>query len=1161
LTPQWRWFFFDYKAENIKKLTKVSLAINFQGADGEVFEASLRNACANEIGAETETVVMPVEDIPTQFVVPFLGAPDKITGDLSHPVWNKATHISVFVNDKDPQRRISAVRNELYLFHDKSALYLGMRSRSKNGLDIVSQPRLKDSDMIYYDDNFELGIVPAEAAVMYQFIVNSVGSLYDGTFDKRSFNSSWNSSTAVATSSNGKDFCLEMRIPVRDIGIDGIRPGSIWKLTTVRNYRQEKLWSQDHLTPLKKGFSDWDRFAQLLMAGDDTAVDVDYRNCTTSYPEFSIKSKGGRGTALLNCAVSDANSTRLINADMSLDISNGDNGYLSVFLDYTEKNKYRVDMSLTDVADNVVLARMSRSFSVLQPLQATTDINCVAQTLTVGIDAGGIVTHDGRSLKGFVEVEKKDDPRLIISKSFDIAPGTTCSVVLPINELKDGVHNIDCYVRDSKGYLVAEVIEPVRIYKDIFWLDNGLGEEDYVPRPFTKPVFDEKQRTLADWGHKVFLGASVLPEQIYVQGAPLLSAPLELVGQINGCPYRLTGELKRSGPAKTSMISLSSGADTGGLKSVVNLNFDYDGMMKFDMDISGKQPISLEKIQLRIPLRREIADVLFNFTGQSTSEGTFEYAGMTMLKEMEYAADLYYTDINGDGRNSGLNKWDCKKFWPMLWVYNMDMGLCWFVESDQSWSTNKGDILYNLERNDKSVVLTINIITKPVKAISWRHTFGLLLTPSRPWDKYVEREMWARRTEYYAAVVKQADDMNEAASIHRSDANNLLITNSPVGSYGLDHPWTQRHMIMHPWVVMHHAPEEGWKREIYRRIHDFWTQEGRHMYFYNNASYTWWNSPEYKYFKNLWGLEKPGSFWEWEMVEVNRSCKSWQDYWIYNFYHMIKRYPENFISIDCCGIQTDTREINGMGYDRSGERISTLNIFETRQMVKRIYSIVEKQREHPMVLFHTWDPMLYSFCNLTERGEEWRGWKKHHFEQQGRNLDFFRYLSASKVGPVRGFMPQMESGAPRAKVVHGEGLMLLHNLYYDDTYNKFVGEKSKIRERIGLGVREDIEFHPYWKPDDVIRSSEKLMKVSYWKHPGGTYIIAMNTDWDNPSGMKADINLNLSLLGMKRVRISLFDPMQDKISDVAVTSDGRTKVSLDIPAGLFQIILVEEGNN
>ncbi|MFH0796769.1 MAG: glycoside hydrolase domain-containing protein [Candidatus Omnitrophota bacterium] len=1157
LTPQWRWYFYECRLTDLAHLGKSVLSISAQPEEGQPLSAEMRLVSAREVKPTAKQV--PVEDIPTTLVIPYLKPPAELTGDLKDPVWSRATHFTGFVDDKDPTKRLSPRRNEVFLFHDENALHIGLRSKNPVGKKLVTASRMRDSSMIYYDDNFEMGIVPDGLTVMYQFIVNAAGYLYDGTFDKTLFKNDWNGTETAAAKDADGYFCLEMRIPAKDMGLAEIRDGDIWRLTAVRNYRYEPIWFQDHLTPLKKGFADFERFARLRMAGDATAVDVACTGYASGRPFFSMALKNSAKESLFAGELTDIAENQALIPETVSPIPAGAAGMLAASLVYQENNAYRTDVRLEDTASDTPYAAMARDFSIARPLSLTADIDCVRQTMKVNINCAGLPAEEGEQLSGIIELEKKDDPNVLASAQISLSAGQESSVELPIGQTKDGIHLVDCTVRDGRGYLVAEAIEPVRMYKDMYWLNNGLGEEDVVPRPFTPPQYSEKEGVLSDRMHRVVLGTSVLPRQIFVGDTPLLAAPVEMTGVINGKTFRLSGELKRVNKTRKSSIEFASERNEDGIKSDVRLTFEYDGMLRVDVGLKGAKPMKLEKMQLSIPVRPEIADVLKNQGERRIEEGTTAKVGMLFLKDMEYAKEMYYTDVMGDGKESGFNKWNNKQFWPMIMLQNMDVGLCWFCESEENWSVGKDSDYFSLVKDAGKTELVVTVINLPVTVGSWKYTFGLQPFPGRPWDKAVEREMWGVRMEHYAEDAWGYNDMSEAAALHRQDANLMFVTNPPVGTFDIDNPYTRKMLIMDPWVVIHHAPDDADQRLIFRRVSDFWTRDNRRLFIYNNSSYTWFNSPEYKYFKNLWGMGgTPGQFWEWEMIEANRACRNWQDYWMYNFYHMLKRYPENFFSIDCSPVQCDDKEINGMGYTRNGKRYITYNIFETRRMYKRLYVVADELRENPIVLLSAsgyWAPMTMSFCHITETGEEWRGWTRNQFEHPGRNLDYFRYSCASSIGPVRGFLPQVGYGTEREKNVHAEGIYLLHNLYFADVgmNAKFAQELYEVLKRIGIGFREDIAFHPYWKPMPAVTSGQKNFKISYWTRPGGAFLVLVNADWDHPS--KGVISIDANALGVSAPAVSLFDPMINKVTPLQTAAP--VKLETEIPAGLFQIILLE----
>jgi hypothetical protein len=70
--------------------------------------------------------------------------------------------------------------------------------------------------------------------------------------------------------------------------------------------------------------------------------------------------------------------------------------------------------------------------------------------------------------------------------------------------------------------------------------------------------------------------------------------------------------------------------------------------------------------------------------------------------------------------------------------------------------------------------------------------------------------------------------------------------------------------------------------------------------------------------------------------------------------------------------------------------------------------------------------------------------------------------------------------------------------------------------------------------------------------PGGVFAVVMNANWNNPSS--GTVEIDAGALGLGGARVSVFDPIENKLSD----SPGGQRVKLDIPANSFAIILLEK---
>jgi len=151
----------------------------------------------------------------------------------------------------------------------------------------------------------------------------------------------------------------------------------------------------------------------------------------------------------------------------------------------------------------------------------------------------------------------------------------------------------------------------------------------------------------------------------------------------------------------------------------------------------------------------------------------------------------------------------------------------------------------------------------------------------------------------------------------------------------------------------------------------------------------------------------------------------------------------------------------------------------------------------------------------------------------------------------------MQAGyGSKERTVHAIGICFLHNLPFTEANNdvRIVGDTYAVMDRFGLGWREDAEFHPYWKPDPRVTADAPRLKTSFWTKSDGAFVVVVNVDWDKATA--GTVEIDAEKLGLKNPKISVYDPMANRFSEIP-PSAGKIRVKLDIPAALYQIILLE----
>jgi hypothetical protein len=167
--------------------------------------------------------------VPEPATVRKCAAAPVIDGDLSDDCWKDAEVKGVWADIRsgkaaDPQPKV-------FVCYDDQNLYIAFQNPEPKMDKIVAAVTDRDGTT-YTDDSNEVFIDPtAGKKEYYQFIVNTKGVVYDG----KGKDADWNGHAKVAVKKMDDAWCLEIAVPLSDIGVEGSPKGQTWTANFCRN--------------------------------------------------------------------------------------------------------------------------------------------------------------------------------------------------------------------------------------------------------------------------------------------------------------------------------------------------------------------------------------------------------------------------------------------------------------------------------------------------------------------------------------------------------------------------------------------------------------------------------------------------------------------------------------------------------------------------------------------------------------------------------------------------------------------------------------------------------------------------------------------------------------------------------------------------------------
>ncbi len=252
------------------------------------------------------------------------------------------------------------------------------------------------------------------------------------------------------------------------------------------------------------------------------------------------------------------------------------------------------------------------------------------------------------------------------------------------------------------------------------WEDNRIGMSDILIPPFTAIKVDGFRVSTILREHE--MSPAGLWRQVTAEGEPLLlDGGITLAAKIGGETFRVRGEGVRFTRCTETAVEGRADWSCGPLKGRTRFRYDYDGMMKCELEFEGNG-VRADALELRIPMDEKNA-YLFHACADGLRQN---YGGRTPARWNSIEAP----------------KFSLRTSWcPYLWLGTEGRGLSVFGENDRNWSVSKDVPAQSLVREKGKVVLTLNLFAEPVVLNAPRViTLGFQATPVKPMPPH-----WRRR--------------------------------------------------------------------------------------------------------------------------------------------------------------------------------------------------------------------------------------------------------------------------------------------------------------------------------------------------------------------------------------------------------------------------------
>ncbi len=760
----------------------------------------------------------------TRGVIPRLAKPPTIDGVIDPAEWAGACEMDAQVSQGAAHAFLPRSVT-WYLGWDATNLYLACRSPLAPNERVKRVARQPVGSTVMMDDSIELWLDPRgrnegeHLASYVQAMVNALGiTYYKQTFPKiGAINNAWKPDWRIACKL-APDFSAvtwELAMPASSFDLpQPNRAGDPWGLMLARNFMYQ-AWDQSAMAWRFPGFgfsvnSDYPVFtladgapvvkfhSPLPIMRGRAYADVDILNPAavpvTLSVTFGITAADGKSVFEKQVAVTvpaggtapfriDEPASPAIDPAVSaayryaLTVTTPD-GTREIFHTHfafnPTKARYLLDRTLPPPPELIAQATLNPVRGLVETKVDVIDFprrDEVAAARLVVTDAGGKVLADQKTALRFADMFTFWAP--LPSLAAGKYPWTASVILKDGTEFKAGTGEIE-----KKNEAAA-----------FPWWNSKLGDANKVLWPFTAVAQEKQGKILRAWGKEYQLDGLALPRQIRVTGnadkwpagrsgqPELLAAPITCEAVIGGKILPVVA--RRGGPnvleAKEHQIALAGAGAAGPLAVRTTTRLEQDGAYFVELTLAPAktgQPVTVDRFDLRIPVRMEVAEYLNTF-------GVTGHGGGYVMKQLpaQPAGTAAASAKAWDSRENGSGVMTVGSFIPQVWLGSEFRGLLWYADNDRGWTPANDRVAQDVVREGGRATMRFHFIDTPTVIDAPRTVcFVLQPTPIRPltpgWrmlnvnftQSFLNWDAMGRSRAAYSATVNLANDAAYAKS-------------------------------------------------------------------------------------------------------------------------------------------------------------------------------------------------------------------------------------------------------------------------------------------------------------------------------------------------------------------------------------------------------------
>ena len=642
--------------------------------------------------------------------------------------------------------------------------------------------------------------------------------------------------------------------------------------------------------------------------------------------------------------------------------------------------------------------------------------------------------------------------------------------------LLEGEYQVESRLQRA-GQLLATTEASFRIEPAPRWLGSKVGLSDKVPQPWSplKVVQQGSSMVVECLGPRRYtIGSSLFPTHLFTASQEMLAAPIRLNGAINGKPLPSIPakvEWKRRSAGRVELVSKQS---VGNVSLSTESFIEFDGLLWTDLQIESGEQLSIDKLTLEIPLRKEAATLMCGFGLDGTG------------------ATRHFTHRIAQN--------------AQLWLGNEEGGLQVTIPSARNCRNEDRNRQIEVLPEGDRVLLRLNLIDKrSTFSRSVDYSVAMQLTPVRPhpegWRMWrITPPDWVKGTRFNPFYT-EGWALGESYPIPREGWEKIFTDATNKGNIAT--------IYLQPFCISPAMPD-------YAQFAAEWRTD------YSNPP------------KPFNPKASPMEFTS-VCPRVSSWSDYFVDTFFRLYEGEFKEMGWGAIYFDVTGVPLCDNADHGCGYlDEFGVRQKEQRYLEHRALQRRFYTALQERFPHKFLFNHEsgeLNMMQLGFCHGMIDGENLclalvpDNFNYHKIltldrmraEYMGHNFGFvpiflpeFTRAGAGNEVVMERFFANIEP----PEVMHLVGLLFLHDILPWDAYSNPSPYYHLWAVQDAFGWGDEVEFLPYWKNEHLISLTPKDPNIvcTIYRRPGKAMLVIMNnTDEDR----EIIARLNLDKLGVR----------------------------------------------